>query len=63
MFVECLLLREGLQPRLEFVVNERKIGFTDFVVVLAEWNISETTAIIEKAGRKEMRRNDNFPSM
>jgi len=31
------------------------MGFTNFVVVLAEWNISETTAIIEKAVRKEMR--------
>lgn len=58
VFVECLLLREGLQSRLDFmmfVANERKMGFTNFVVVLAEWNISETTAIIEKAVRKEMR--------
>ncbi len=33
-----------------FVANERKMGFT--IVVLAEWNISETTAIIEKAVQK-----------
>ncbi len=55
MFAECLLLREGLQPRLDFMPRGAKWASQNFVVVLAEWNISDTTAIIEKAVRKEMR--------
>ncbi len=58
MFVECLLRRGELKSRLDrmvFVANECEMGFTNLIVVLGEWNTSDTTAVIEQAARREMR--------
>jgi len=58
MFVECLLRKGELKSRLDRMVsvaNEREMGFTNFIVVLREWDTSDTTAVIEKAARGEMR--------
>jgi hypothetical protein len=58
IFVECLLRRGELKYRLERMVSvaqEREMGFTNLVVVLGEWNICDTAAVIEKAARGEMR--------
>lgn len=53
MFVECLLRRGDLKSRLDrimAVANKCEMGFTNFIVVLGEWNTSDTTA----AARGEM---------
>lgn len=58
LFVECLLHKVELTSRLDrmmSVARERGMGFANFVVILGEWSFSETTSVIEKAAKGEMR--------
>lgn len=63
LFVECLLHKVELTSRLDRIMSvarERDMGFANFVVILGEWSFSETTSVLEKAAKGEMRASEGL---